>query len=126
MAPCPFCTLTRPLLAESPLVVALEDGFPASPGHALVIPRRHVETYFDCNDEEKAALWALLEVVRADIIARHGPDGFNVGFNAGLASGQTVMHAHIHLIPRYVGDVPDPRGGVRHAVIGHGHYEPRR
>ena len=122
---CSFCCLDRVLLAESPHAVAFEDAYPVSPGHTLVIPRRHVETYFDCTDDEKAALWALVDRVRGLLVAQHHPDGFNVGFNAGVASGQTVMHAHIHVIPRYVGDVADPRGGVRHAVVGRGYYDPK-
>jgi diadenosine tetraphosphate (Ap4A) HIT family hydrolase len=122
---CPFCQLDRPLVAESPLVLAFDDWYAASPGHTLVIPRRHVATYFDCTPDEKAALWSVVELVREEISRRHGPDGFNVGFNAGSAAGQTVFHAHVHVIPRYSGDVPDPRGGVRHAVIGHGHPGPK-
>ena len=117
---CPFCSISRPLLAESDLAIALEDLYPVSPGHALVIPRRHAETYFDCTAEEKAALWELVDRVRERTEAAHHPDGFNVGLNAGRAAGQTVFHAHIHVIPRYAGDVPDPRGGVRHAVVGRG------
>lgn len=123
MTTCVFCTPDRALLATSALAVAFEDIHPVSPGHTLVIPRRHVATYFDCTAEEKAALWELVERVRQLLADRH-PDGFNVGFNAGAAAGQTIFHAHIHVIPRYAGDVPDPRGGIRHAVIGHGHYTP--
>ena len=121
MTACPFCLPDRPLLAESPLVVAFADARPVSPGHTLVVPRRHVSTYFDCTEDEKATLWALVEHVRG-LLSDRNPDGFNVGFNDGAAAGQTVFHAHIHVIPRYAGDVRDPRGGIRHAVIGHGHY----
>lgn len=106
-------------------MIAFADGFPASPGHTLVIPRRHVASYFECTAEEKSALWGVVERVRDVLIERHGPDGFNVGFNAGAAAGQTVHHAHVHVIPRYRGDVLDPRGGVRHAVIGQGHPGPK-
>lgn len=122
---CPFCSPAGELLAESHLVLAFEDAYPVSQGHALVVPRRHVKTYFDCTPEEKTALWALVDQV-CDITARRRcPHGFNVGFNVGTAAGQTVFHAHIHVIPRYLNDVPDPTGGVRHAVIGHGYYKPR-
>src|SRR5262245_60224585 len=119
MLSCPFCTLARPLLLESTLAVAFDDARPISRGHLLVAPRRHVPTYFDCTSEEKAALWALVDQARDALVERHHPDGFNVGFNAGTAAGQTVDHAHIHVIPRYRGDVEDPRGGVRHAVTSH-------
>lgn len=120
---CPFCRREGHLLAESPLALAFEDAYPVSRGHALVVPRRHVESYFECTAEERTALWVLVEQVRLIIVGRNQPDGFNVGFNAGSAAGQTVGHAHIHIIPRYLNDVPDPRGGVRHAVIGRGYYE---
>lgn len=124
MASCPFCDLvSRELLVESPLAVAFADSYPASPGHALVIPRRHVATYFDATPEERTAIWGLVDRVRTVLVERHRPDGFNVGFNAGPAAGQTVLHAHVHVIPRYDGDVVDPRGGVRHAVVGRGFYE---
>lgn len=112
---CPFCELAlRPLLIENSFAVAFADVNPVSPGHTLVVTRRHVATYFEATPDEKIAIWNLVDRVRE----RHRPDGFNVGFNAGVAAGQTVMHAHVHVIPRYVGDVADPRGGVRHAVTG--------
>lgn len=111
MEVCPFCDLAqRRLLVEEPLVVAFEDDFPVSRGHALVVPRRHVATYFDCTLDERAALWDLVVRVRNLIVDGCRPDGFNVGYNAGAAAGQTVMHAHVHVIPRYSGDVADPRG----------------
>ncbi len=116
---CPFCAVGRPLLACSDLAVAFADGRPISPGHTLVVPRRHVAGYFDCTPAEKAALWQLVEDVCVLLGESHRPDGFNVGFNAGAAAGQTVFHAHIHVIPRYAGDVADPRGGVRNAVSEH-------
>jgi diadenosine tetraphosphate (Ap4A) HIT family hydrolase len=109
----------RPLVAQADLAIAFADGRPISPGHTLVVPRRHVASYWDCSAAEKAALWQLVETVRGLLIERHRPDAFNVGFNAGAAAGQTVFHAHIHVIPRYTGDVADPRGGVRNAVSEH-------
>jgi diadenosine tetraphosphate (Ap4A) HIT family hydrolase len=123
---CPFCPPDRPLLAESPLALAFEDMHPVSPGHSLVVPRRHAATYFECTAEEKAALWALAEEVCVHLQSERQPDGFNVGFNAGAAAGQTVFHAHIHVIPRYSGDVVNPRGGVRHALVGRGDYPGKR
>lgn len=119
---CPFCDVDRRLVAESDLAIAFEDKFPVSPGHMLVVPRRHVATYFGCTQQEKLALWDLVERVRDVVLAGRRPDGYNIGFNAGTAAGQTVFHAHIHVIPRYTGDVSDPRGGVRHAVVGGGYY----
>jgi len=118
---CPFCQITNKIITEDPLALSFYDGYPTSPGHALVVPKRHVENYFDCTPEEKAALWEMVETVRR-ILEERKPDGFNIGFNVGKAGGQTVFHAHIHVIPRYDGDVPDPKGGVRHAVVGKGYY----
>jgi diadenosine tetraphosphate (Ap4A) HIT family hydrolase len=100
-------------LVANQLAVAVEDRFPVSKGHALVIPRRHVETTFDLDADEHAAVWTLVRDAKRALDQRHAPDAYNVGTNAGLAAGQTVAHAHVHVIPRYRGDVADPRGGVR-------------
>jgi diadenosine tetraphosphate (Ap4A) HIT family hydrolase len=100
-------------LAENDLAFAIPDGFPVSPGHTLVVPKRLIATWFDATAEEKAALFELVDIVKRELEERFHPDGFNVGFNAGEAAGQTVPHLHVHVIPRYHGDVPDPRGGVR-------------
>lgn len=93
--------------------MAVPDGFPVSPGHALLIPRRHLGSFFDLNKDERADLLDLLDAVTQVITSEYGPQGYNVGFNDGSAAGQTVMHFHLHVIPRYPGDVPDPRGGIR-------------
>ncbi len=85
-------------------------------GHTLVVPERHVASLFDLDAEERADVWRLVDEVRAALLESHGPDGFNVGVNDGAAAGQTVWHAHVHVIPRYAGDVPDPRGGIRWVV----------
>ena len=98
---------------ESDLAVSLLDGFPVTQGHSLVIPRRHVVSLFELTEVEQVAVWKLVAQVRASLAAELQPDGFNVGINDGMASGQTVMHAHVHIIPRHKGDVVDPRGGVR-------------
>jgi diadenosine tetraphosphate (Ap4A) HIT family hydrolase len=82
-------------------------------GHVLIIPRRHVATYFDATPDETNAIASLLAEVKAQLDAAFAPDGYNIGVNVGAAAGQTIFHLHVHLIPRYVGDVPDPRGGVR-------------
>jgi diadenosine tetraphosphate (Ap4A) HIT family hydrolase len=104
------------------LILGLWDAFPVSPGHALLLPRRHVATWWDATPEEQRELVAALTVARDEIRRRHRPDGFNVGINAGAAAGQTVFHLHVHVIPRYAGDVPDPRGGVRHVIPAKANY----
>lgn len=111
---CPFCTLNpaRIILSYGP-AMAIMDGFPISPGHALIIPRRHIASLFDATSDEWEALLELLEQVKINLQEKYKPDGFNIGINEGPAAGQTVMHLHIHFIPRYYGDMPDPRGGVR-------------
>ncbi len=114
---CPFCEPARDrIFHEDPLVIALWDGFPVSPGHALIVPRRHVPTWFDANAEEQAAILGTIDRVREEILRRYQPDGFNIGINVGEAAGQTVFHLHLHVIPRYRGDVPNPRGGVRRVI----------
>lgn len=126
MSTCPFCPPPAPrTFLESPDVLALWDAYPVSPGHALILPRRHVATWFDATDAERAALAAATELVKAEIEKRHRPDGYNIGINVGEAAGQTVFHLHVHVIPRYVGDVPQPRGGVRHVIPGRGDYTPK-
>lgn len=110
-------------LACSTLCIAFRDANPVSPGHALIVPRRVVATWFEATPEEWGEARELLEQVKRRLDAELSPDGYNVGFNAGRAAGQTVFHAHLHLIPRFDGDVEDPTGGVRHAVVGRGHYD---
>lgn len=122
--PCPFCDPqpAERIFYEDELTQGLWDSFPVSPGHALVVPRRHVATWFDATAEEQAALTRALSVARDIVAERHRPDGYNVGINVGEAAGQTVFHLHVHLIPRYSGDVADPRGGVRHVIPSKGNY----
>lgn len=117
-APCPFCANDRDRSFESELSFAIYDAFPVSEGHTLIIPKRHTPGFFDLNAEEQADCMRLLNKVKAYLEDKYRPDGFNVGINVGEAAGQTVPHVHIHLIPRYAGDVPEPRGGVR-GVIPH-------
>lgn len=122
--PCPFCQrLALPeLLAESELAAAFTDGFPVSPGHSLIVPRRHVAGFFELTPEEQGAIWRLLPEVKARIEGRHSPAGYNIGINVGPVAGQTVGHVHVHLIPRYSGDMDDPTGGVRHVIPWKGNY----
>ena len=111
---CPFCTLPKErILFENASGVVIRDGFPISPGHTLVIPRRHIASFFDMNFIERENILALLDKAKDDIDKHFKPDAYNIGINDGAAAGQTVPHLHIHLIPRYNGDRADPRGGVR-------------
>lgn len=114
---CPFCSVPPDRLLRTNLhAQAFRDAYPATDGHTLVVPARHVTSIYDLPAEEQAELWALVGEVRAELAASHEPDGFNIGVNDGRAAGQTVEHAHVHVIPRYEGDVADPRGGIRWVV----------
>jgi len=113
-ASCPFCAIPRDqVLIEHPLALAKRDGYPVSKGHTLIIPRRHVASFFETTEEERQAMLKLLDEMKARLDREHKPDGYNIGINNGPAAGQTVMHMHMHLIPRYAGDTADARGGVR-------------
>ena len=111
---CPFC-VPEPsrLLVSEGLVLALRDGYPVSRGHSLIVPRRHVGSFGEVGLEEQSAMLAMLRRVKALLDEELRPDGYNIGINDGAAAGQTVMHVHMHVIPRYRGDRPDPRGGIR-------------
>ena len=114
---CPFCHLPPERIVLSNAVgMVIRDGFPVSPGHTLVMPRRHVASFFGLTEAERNGLFALVSEAQAALAAELRPDGFNIGINDGPAAGQTVPHLHIHLIPRYAGDQPDPRGGVRWVI----------
>lgn len=115
---CPLCEAIgqSKLLVETGYAVALADAWPLTPGHTLVVPRRHEADFFALTVEEMGAVIAVASRVKVLLAERHQPDGFNVGVNVGEAAGQTVAHAHLHVIPRYRGDVPDPRGGVRWVI----------
>ena len=120
---CPFCDLpSERVIASNELAVAVIDGFPVNPGHTLVVPRRHVASWFDATQEEHVAIVALLETAKARLDGNSKPDGYNIGINVGAAAGQTIMHLHVHLIPRWAGDVDDPRGGVRFVIPARGNY----
>ncbi|MEK8018097.1 MAG: HIT family protein [Candidatus Parabeggiatoa sp.] len=111
---CHFCHLDNDqILFQDELVMTFRDGYPISPGHTLIIPKRHIPSFFDATDDEQQALLQALHRARRELKQQYAPDGYNIGINDGLAAGQTVMHLHIHLIPRYSGDCIDPRGGVR-------------
>ena len=121
---CPFCDpdISCIFYDDDPLFLCFWDGFPVSPGHALVIPRRHVATWFAATAQEKESLLKGIEIAKRVIEEQYQPDGFNIGINVGEAAGQTVPHLHVHLIPRYKGDVEDPRGGVRYVIPDKGNY----
>jgi diadenosine tetraphosphate (Ap4A) HIT family hydrolase len=119
---CIFCQLDRPMLAQTKLSVAFLDGFPVSKGHTLVIPKRHVDSLWEMTSDEYMDAFALVRQIKDALQDTFNPQGFNVGVNCGHAAGQTVSHAHIHLIPRYTGDVPSPRGGIRNIIPGKGDY----
>ncbi len=93
-----------------------------SPGHSLVVPRRLISSWWELAADERIDIWSLVDEVKALLDARHAPDGYNVGFNAGAAAGQTVEHLHVHVIPRFDGDVADPRGGIRWVVPEKANY----
>ena len=109
-------------VAHNELAFAISDGFPVGPGHTLVIPRRVVPTWFEASRDEQLAMLDLVDEVKGVLDAQLQPDGYNVGFNAGAAAGQTVMHLHMHVIPRFAGDAEDPRGGVRWVLPKHAAY----
>ena len=114
--PCPFCNLEREKIIESELSFVIYDAFPVNEGHALIIPKRHTANYFDLSLEEQKDCIELLNRVKGIVQEKYNPAGFNVGININEAAGQTVSHVHIHLIPRYEGDVEEPRGGVRGVI----------
>nr|WP_321465969.1 HIT family protein [uncultured Desulfobulbus sp.] len=111
---CPFCDAKNmQRILENERAFALHDAFPVTPGHCLILPKRHISSFFETTLDEQLSFLDLLAKLQQLIKKIHNPDGFNIGINDGEAAGQTVMHLHIHLIPRYLGDVEDPRGGVR-------------
>src|SRR5215469_7082148 len=109
-------------LAANESAFAIPDRYPVTPGHALVVARRPIATWWDTTDEERGDILRLVDEVKGLLDARFRPDGYNIGINIGAAAGQTVGHLHVHVMPRYQGDVPDPRGGVRHILPGKGNY----
>jgi diadenosine tetraphosphate (Ap4A) HIT family hydrolase len=112
---CPFCERmeTDLVIEKNGLAVAFPDLFPLSDGHTLIVPLRHEADFFNLSTNEQQALLSLIRVVRGILDRKHSPNGYNIGINIGTAAGQTVDHVHIHVIPRYCGDVADPRGGIR-------------
>jgi diadenosine tetraphosphate (Ap4A) HIT family hydrolase len=122
---CQFCALLANHelhVFENEFVYAIRDHFPVTKGHTLIIPKRHIETVFEADAGEFAAIGEALKAIKADLDAKYHPDGYNIGINNGVYAGQTVMHLHVHLIPRYQGDSDRPRGGVRGIIPGKQEY----
>lgn len=121
---CPFCNpeADRERIAESDSVYSIYDKFPVSNGHALIIPKNHCCDFFDLNFEQQSSCLLLLNKVKQIINEKYKPDGFNIGVNVGSSAGQTVNHVHIHLIPRYNGDVKNPEGGIRNVIPSKAKY----
>ena len=114
MPECPFCNLDpKSVFAETEHAAAIYDAYPVTNGHLLIVPTRHVKSIFDLDEEEQIQIWQLVAECRSIQKKESNPDGFNIGINDGPAVGQTIEHAHVHLIPRDHGDHPDPRGGIR-------------
>lgn len=120
---CPFCQPdpSRMWLATD-LAIVLWDAFPVTEGHTLVVPRQHVASIYELTSGDQAALWTLVAKARNRLSEDLAPHGFNIGLNDGEAAGQTILHAHIHIVPRRDGDVADPRGGVRWIIPDKARY----
>ena len=127
MEKCPFCDIEK-LIDEDRIIyqdstwIAILDNYPVSKGHTLLIPKRHCETYFDLNFIELESVGVTIGVIKRLLDTKYKPDGYNIGINCGETAGQTVMHCHIHIIPRYNGDCENPRGGVRGVIPEKQHY----
>jgi diadenosine tetraphosphate (Ap4A) HIT family hydrolase len=120
---CPLCNVpAERIVSASAEAVALLDAYPVSPGHTLIVTRRHVASFFELTAAEVLALHELLFRMQQQLQAEYSPQGYNIGVNVGRTAGQTIMHVHVHLVPRYPGDVPDPTGGVRNIIPGRGRY----
>lgn len=114
---CAFCGIQKnKIIIENNLSIAVYDKYPVNKGHILIITKRHVIDYFDASEEEKESLLSLMEKCRDFLDREYKPDGYNIGINCGASAGQTIMHLHLHLIPRYKNDIEDPTGGVRGAI----------
>lgn len=115
---CPFCIPedVKEIIIENEFVFAIYDKFPVNEGHVLIIPKRHCSSYFDLTTEEQTYCWNMVSQLKEVLQDTFHPDGFNIGINVNEVAGQTIHHVHIHLIPRYKGDVDDPEGGVRGVI----------
>ena len=121
--PCLFCTEPQGVSRNNELAYSARDSYAVSPGHTVVIPRRHVASFFELTPKEITACMELINEERKLLDEEFKPDGYNIGVNIGPAAGQSILHVHIHIIPRYEGDVENPQGGVRHVIPRKGHYK---
>ena len=123
--PCLFCDSKKSgIVHENDLAYASYDSYPVSDHHCLIIPKRHIKDYFDMNNDELIACNDLIQIVKNEILSKDvNVKGFNIGTNAGKIAGQSIMHCHIHLIPRREGDVDNPQGGVRSVIPNKQHYK---
>ena len=120
--PCLFCGDPKGVSRNNELAYSARDSYAVSPGHTVVIPRRHVASFFDLTPQEINACMELVAEERKLLDEEFSPDGYNIGVNVGPAAGQSILHVHIHIIPRYKGDVENPQGGVRHVIPKKAHY----
>jgi diadenosine tetraphosphate (Ap4A) HIT family hydrolase len=120
--PCLFCTDAKGVSLKNKLAYSARDTYAVSPGHTVVIPYRHVASFFDLTPEEVHACMDLITEERKLLDEEFKPDGYNIGVNIGPAAGQSIFHVHIHIIPRYKGDVENPQGGIRHVIPKNAHY----
>jgi diadenosine tetraphosphate (Ap4A) HIT family hydrolase len=123
MKDCPFCNPEPDrIVLESESILGLWDSFPVSPGHALLVPRRHVDNWSAASSQERVELCTAIIDLKRVIERNYQPHGYNIGINSGEVAGQTIPHLHVHVIPRYQGDVDDPRGGVRWVIPARANY----
>jgi diadenosine tetraphosphate (Ap4A) HIT family hydrolase len=122
---CPFCHRVEggEVTEQNDLAAAFPDGYPVSEGHTLIVPKRHEGDFFRLTPDEQESILELARLVQKRLSKDDTVDGFNIGINVGEAAGQTVGHAHMHVIPRRAGDVENPRGGVRHVIPSKGDYQ---
>ncbi|SRR6056297_1924313 len=114
---CPFCNINEDkIIAKNKFSYAIYDKYPVNKGHILIISKEHIRDYFDASTEVREAIFDLMEDCKSLLDNKYNPDGYNIGFNCGKEAGQTIMHFHLHLIPRYEGDIEDPTGGVRGVI----------
>jgi diadenosine tetraphosphate (Ap4A) HIT family hydrolase len=126
MKACVFCEIIKEnYVLENDFFYAIFDKYPVTEGHLLVIPKRHVETLFELNESERAELLAFVEQGKKKLDQQFSPVGFNFGVNQGESAGQTIPHLHLHIIPRYKGDMEDPEGGVRGVIPEKQKYKSR-
>ena len=123
---CPFCLLEvqEEIILENSTFIIKFDRYPVSKGHLLLIPKRHVESFPELRKTEVLGFFEILKEAQNTLVNQYSPDGFNIGINQGKSAGQTIMHLHIHLIPRYVGDVEQPEGGIRKVIPNKVLYPP--